>query len=241
MAVCCLWCRAELSLGSRRDAKFCSKKCRQTAFRLRKLGVSLAASSDDRSMRVAYADPPYPGLARKYYSREQNYEGEVDHVALVASLLQDYDGCALSTSAKALRDVLPLFPPSARVCAWTKAIGAAPLTYGPHNTWEPLIVVSARRLRPGVRDWLRAQPARGGGTLPGRKPIAFCAWLFALLGMLPGDELVDLFPGTGVVGRAWAELSSRARDDASPNSKSANTSTSSWRREHGHVLRQTAR
>jgi len=25
--------------------------------------------------------------------------------------------------------------------------------------------------------------------------------------MQPGDELVDLFPGTGVVTRAWAELS----------------------------------
>jgi hypothetical protein len=47
------------------------------------------------------------------------------------------------------------------------------------------------------------QPARAGGELPDRKPIAFCAFLFRQLGMLPGDELADLFPGTGVVGRAW--------------------------------------
>jgi hypothetical protein len=37
--------------------------------------------------------------------------------------------------------------------------------------------------------------------------------------MLPGDELVDLFPGTGIVSRAWAELgrlpSPGARADAS--------------------------
>jgi hypothetical protein len=46
----------------------------------------------------------------------------------------------------------------------------------------------------------------------GRKPLAFCAFLFEQLGMLPGDELADLFPGTGIVSRAWAELS---RDDAS--------------------------
>ncbi len=44
----------------------------------------------------------------------------------------------------------------------------------------------------------------------GRKPVAFCAWLFDLLGMVPGDELVDLFPGTGAVTRAWRELSSRS-------------------------------
>lgn len=130
-----------------------------------------------------------------------------------------YDGWALSTSARALRAVLPLCPERARVCPWVKPIGAAPATYGPHNTWEPLIVVGGRALRPGFRDWLSAAPARGGGSLPGRKPIAFCAFLFQQLGMLPGDELVDLFPGTGVVSRAWAELgrlpSSADRADAS--------------------------
>lgn len=158
-------------------------------------------------MRVAYADPPYPGTAARYYKSEPTYAGEVDHVELVASLSSGYDGWALSTSAKALRDVLPLCPPGIRVCSWVKPHGAAPATYGVHNCWEPLLVMPARHLRPGVRDWLSAHAARGGGSLPGRKPIAFCAWLFALLGLQPGDELVDLFPGTGVVGRAWAELS----------------------------------
>jgi hypothetical protein len=156
-------------------------------------------------MKFAYADPPYPGLAAKYYKDQPTYAGEVDHVALIASLKYSYDGWALSTSVRGLREVLPLCPPDARVCAWVKPIGVSSLTYGLHNTWEPLIVVGGRRLRPGRRDWLRAMPARGGGDLPGRKPISFCAWLFECLGMLPGDELVDLFPGTGVVGRAWAE------------------------------------
>jgi hypothetical protein len=31
----------------------------------------------------------------------------------------------------------------------------------------------------------------------------FCFWLFDLMGMKPGDDLVDLFPGTGGVMRAW--------------------------------------
>jgi hypothetical protein len=37
----------------------------------------------------------------------------------------------------------------------------------------------------------------------GAKPAAFCWWVFDLLGALPGDELVDLFPGSGGIGRAW--------------------------------------
>ncbi|MBV8979277.1 MAG: hypothetical protein JO086_00075 [Acidimicrobiia bacterium] len=168
-------------------------------------------------MRFAYADPPYPGLSAKYYRHEDSYAGEVDHAALVASLVDGrYDGWALSTSARALRDVLPMCPPGARVCAWVKPGGAPPATYGLHNVWEPVIVVPGRWRRPGKRDALVAHPARGGGSLPGRKPLAFCAFLFDALGMLPGDELEDLFPGTGIVGRAWAELSSVAARDASP-------------------------
>jgi hypothetical protein len=167
-------------------------------------------------MRMAYADPPYPGTARKYYREEPTFAGEVDHRALVASLMDGgYDGWALSTSSKALRDVLPLCPASARVCPWVKPIGVSRRTFGMHNTWEALIVVGGRQLRPGFRDWLSAHPARSGGILPGRKPIAFCAFLFRCLGMLPGDELADLFPGTGIIGRAWAELSTRSSGDTS--------------------------
>ncbi len=101
-----------------------------------------------------------------------------------------------------------------------KPIAPAPLTYGPHNTWEPLVVVGGRRRRPGVRDWLSAQPARGGlregDDLMGRKPLEFCAFLFRVLGMQPGDELVDLFPGTGVVSAAWAEVSRSGLASSAP-------------------------
>lgn len=157
----------------------------------------------------AYADPPYPGLAARYYADQPTFAGEVDHRELIARLeAGGYAGWALSTSAAALGDVLSLCPRGARVAAWVKPIGVSGKTAGIHNTWEPVIVVRGRARTPGVRDFLYAQPARGGGSLPGRKPIAFCAWLFELLGMLPGDTLDDLFPGTGVVGRAWAELGS---------------------------------
>lgn len=218
----CRWCGASLVDVRQR---YCSKKCRQTAWRLRELGdvVSSGAGSPGR---FAYADPPYPGLSKRYYQHEATYAGEVDHTALV-SLLQErrYTGWALSTSSKALRQVLPLCPAGARVAAWVKPIGVPPATLGMHATWEPVIVVGGRKRRPGVRDWLAAQPARGGGTLMGRKPLAFCAWLFTLLGMQPGDQLDDLFPGTGIVSRAWSQLSPAAR--AEPVATSPRTSATS--------------
>jgi len=61
----------------------------------------------------------------------------------------------------------------------------------------------------GLRRW------EWRGDLPGRKPLAFWAWLFDLLGAAAGDTFVDLFPGTGIGGRAWQYLSSAARADAS--------------------------
>lgn len=201
----CEWCRC--SFQAARQAGFCSRKCRQASFRLRhrrELEVEHALPQ-----RFAYADPPYPGLSAKYYRDEESFAGEVDHQELVARLSEPgrYYGWALSTSARALRDVLPICPPGARVCAWVKPIGVPPASAGIHNNWEPLIVVGGRQRPPGRSDWLRAQPARFEGELPGRKPSEFIAWLFDLLGMVPGDTLDDLFPGTGIVGRAWASLS----------------------------------
>ncbi len=205
--IACAWCRSEQLRAH--GAIYCSRKCRQSAFRLRRRVAQDLGDADPG--RFAYADPPYPGLAKRYYQGEPSFAGEVNHAELVASLeSQNYTGWALSTSARALRDVLPLCPAGARVCAWVKPIGAAPATFGLHNTWEPLIVVGGRQRRPGKRDWLSAQPARHGGSLPGRKPIAFAAWLFQCLGMVSGDLLDDIFPGTGVIGRAWDLLSSAA-------------------------------
>lgn len=201
----CLFCRAELSTTLRADARTCSKRCRQALWRLRRRRATAVASM--RPRRLAYADPPFPGLAH-YYRDQPSYGGEVDHVALVKRLQSEWpDGWALSTSERALRDVLPLCPAGARVLPWCKPIGVPRATRGLHNTWEPLIVVGGRRRRPGMRDWLRAMPARGGGDLRGRKPLAFCAFLFDALGMAAGDELADLYPGTGIVGRAWEALS----------------------------------
>ncbi len=201
----CQWCRKLLSTTNPK-ARFCDRRCRQAGFRLRRRRTTIESSLTPG--RFAYADPPYPGTSAKYYSDEPSFAGEVDHYKLVMSLgAGNYTGWALSTSVRSLRDILPICPPDARVCAWVKPIGVSSRTFGIHNTWEPLIVVGGRQLPPGKRDWLRAMPARGEGTLKGRKPQAFCAWLFEMLGMSPGDELDDLYPGSGIVGRCWKLLS----------------------------------
>jgi hypothetical protein len=44
---------------------------------------------------------------------------------------------------------------------------------------------------------------------PGAKPDAFCYWIFEGLNLLPTDDFVDLFPGSGAVTEAWQRWSTR--------------------------------
>jgi hypothetical protein len=165
-------------------------------------------------LRLAYADPPYPGNAR-LYKGHRDYAGEVDHTALIGRL-SAYDGWALSTSAAALPAVLALCPPGVRVAAWHR--GARPAAnWQPVSAWEPVIYVPARPVDPahGRRADSLVHGMSAMTTLPGRvtgtKPAAVCAWIFGLLGAAPGDSLDDLFPGSGAVTRAWATYTSHPR------------------------------
>jgi hypothetical protein len=157
---------------------------------------------DGPPKRIAYGDPPYPGTARRYYRHEPTYAGEVDHAELIAKLAT-FDGWALSTSENALQQVLALCPPGVSTAVWVKPRGTSSKARGPNNCWEPIIYMPARRRAPSFRDWLCTPSARGGGTLPGRKPRKFWQFLFQLLGMAPGDDFVDFFPGTGAGARHW--------------------------------------
>lgn len=203
----CRFCNGKFQ-SVRADAEYCSRKCRQAGHRLKKRGVAI--DNFVRPMHFVYADPPYPGKAKRYYQHEATYAGEVDHRALVERMTGSAaDGWALSSSSEALPWLLPMIQQvigqkvRMRVCAWVKPYPVSTLNYGISSTWEPVIVVGGRQRRPGVRDHLVAMPARHGGELPGRKPIAFCAWLFDLLGGQRGDTLEDVYPGTGIVGRTW--------------------------------------
>jgi len=155
--------------------------------------------------RLAYADPPYPGQAARYAPG-----AEVDHAALV-NKLRGFDGWALSTSSSALRDVWNLCP-EARCAAWLK-------TYAVNGwsrvrwSWEPVLFVTDRRgIAPGERssvwDGLVCSPSCARGSWSeisskggGSKPYEFVRWMLALLDYQPGDELTDLFPGSGNVSR----------------------------------------
>lgn len=196
----CEWCRGPIPSSKRRDAKTCSTSCRQARHRFR-VGVAPRA---DTPLRFAYADPPYPGLARRYYDCE-----EVDHAELIDRLVRDFpDGWALSTSAAALQSVLSMCPPGARTCIWVHG-GRPAKSRRPRNVWEPLIVVGGRvSPEPVVQDmhdvlmWGGRQHSHPG-ALVGMKPPAFAEWMFRQLGAAVGDSLVDMFLGSGAITRAW--------------------------------------
>lgn len=198
------------------------------------MGMSQRGKSDSAESsgprRFAYADPPYPRQAKRHYGRHPDYAGEVDHRELVGRLEAEFpDGWALSTSSTALAEVLELCPKpephpkggryrpgtGVRVMAWCKPMHQI-LPLSVQYAWEPVIVRGGRQRRgrvPQVVDYLIASPTpwhakrRARGSITGTKPPEFCHWLFEVLGALPGDELVDLFPGSGAVGRAWREWS----------------------------------
>jgi hypothetical protein len=151
-----------------------------------------------RRLLVCYADPPYPGNARLYPERE-----EVDHAWLVDWLCREFpDGWALSTSSVALREVLATCPPDVRVGAWVKPFCSWKPGARVQHAWEPVLFRPARPPARSVRDWLSCPMSMRRGVI-GAKPEAFCAWLFEVLGLRRGDRLVDLYPGSGAVTRAW--------------------------------------
>lgn len=169
-------------------------------------------------MRFAYADPPYPGQAKRLYGDHPDFAGEVDHSALIERLVGDYpDGWALSTGAKWLPEVLRLCPEGVRVLAWVKT-DAPPFTLRVQYTWEPVILWGGRPFEGGprtVRDSLVAPSSGamgsgvhrdGPGHVIGRKPPRFCRWIFEVLGAESGDTMDDLYPGSGGVGREWARF-----------------------------------
>lgn len=155
-------------------------------------------------MRLAYADPPYPGCAHLY--RDQpDYAGEVDHAELIARL-GEYDGWLLHSSSVALPQIMPLIPPGVRIMAWVKGFAAFKRNVSVAYAWEPVIVKAARKpavsKRIVMRDWVEAPITLRRG-LTGAKPEKVCHWAFEMLGARPEDDLDDLFPGTGAVTEAW--------------------------------------
>jgi len=215
---CCGWCGGPMPGGMRAEAEVCGPRCRKRRWRFRRASSRIGQGGEPggpawRPMRFAYADPPYPGKAGYYVERQ-----EVDHGALIEQLVAGYpDGWALSTAASSLRAVLPLCPASTRVCAWRRAVR---WTHSRRalSAWEPLLVVGGRELGTNEpQDLVDALDYRGRydsvpGALVGMKPPQFATWLFRLLGAQPGDELDDLYPGSGAIRRAWETFTAPGAD-----------------------------
>ena len=222
----CAWCAGPIPERARRDAICCSVRCRQARHRFLRAAGQAGPVAGGRPLRLAYADPPYPGNAWLYRGHP-DYAGEVDHAALIGRLA-GYDGWALSTSAEALPGVLAACPPGVRVAAWHR--GERPTrSRWPLHAWEPVIYAGGRQI---IGDRLRARRTdsivcgvAAVTTLPGRvigaKPAAVCRWIFDLLGAGPGDTLDDLFPGSGAVTRAWAACTGHDPSRPSPTDATA--------------------
>ena len=154
-------------------------------------------------MRLAYADPPYPGYEH-YYDDDHP---PVNHRVLLGTLEAEYDGWAYSCHSNALTLILPLAPAGTRIGAWIKPF--ASWKRGPHPSyaWEPILFRSARSNFgefARIPDFVAANITLERG-LTGAKPYDVCAWIFEALGARVDDEFHDLFPGSGAVTRAWEQ------------------------------------
>lgn len=155
-------------------------------------------------MKIAYADPPYPGCAHLYRDHK-DYGGEVDHEALIRDLRENYDGFILHSSSVAIPLLAPMMS-GIRCMAWVKGFAAFKRNVSVAYAWEPVYVKAARKpvvsKRVVMRDWIECPITLRRG-LTGAKPEKVCHWAFEMVGAHPDDTLIDLFPGTGAVGRAW--------------------------------------
>lgn len=207
----CPWCKAELIFDNPRR-KTCSKRCRQAMSRFR-LQVAIGEVAQ-QPKRLAYADPPYVGLSQKYYRDHPDYQGEVDHGALVAQLCE-YDGWILNASAESIPLLVSLLSGISgwRVASWHKGGIPCKARYA-RSSWEPVFYKPARPHLEGTTgiDSFTGS-ARARHTDPayviGAKPPAFLDWCFRdLLQAARNDTLIDLFPGSGGVSRAWEKYTS---------------------------------
>lgn len=185
------------------------------------------------AVRLAIADPPYLGRAATWYGggqtgtgstpgrvkgrSRQHDEYHVDahlwdqperHHELMDDLERSYDGWALAASAKTLHLIVAAMPDRARIAVW-HVTNAIPDGARVRSTWEPVIVrVPEGRRAYGtgltVPDVLIAPHPMS--NFVGSKPAQWTHWVLDMLGHQPGDEITDVFPGSGAVSAAASRL-----------------------------------
>jgi hypothetical protein len=163
-------------------------------------------------VRLGYADPPYFGCGALYAAHHVDaldWDNPATHARLVERLQGEFDGWVLHASATPQSQALyaPLMlATGARHCAWVKGFAAFKRNVPVGYAWEPVFIKAARKpvvsKRLVMRDWIQESITLKRG-LTGAKPEAVCHWAFEIAAARPEDDLVDLFPGSGAVGRAW--------------------------------------
>lgn len=176
-------------------------------------GARDVAVRDDANgrMKFAFADPPYLGCCKLYdhYHPDGLCWDDLDtHRALLLRLETGYDGWAYCMTSTSLPELLPFAPAGVRVAAWVKPFAAFKRNVRIAYTWEPVLFWPGRdRSADGApvgRDHL-SEPITLRKGLTGAKPAKFCSWVLDLMGYVSGDEVIDLYPGTGVMGRVLAQ------------------------------------
>jgi hypothetical protein len=174
-------------------------------------------------MIFAYADPPYLGCGALYAKHHPDalvWDDPATHRRLIEQMSDEYpDGWAMSASTPSLMTLFPMLPERHRICAWVKPFAVFKPNVGVAYAWEPVVVVGGRRRtrqQRTVRDWFACEITLKKG-LVGAKPAPVIHWILDLLNVQRGDEVADLFPGTGVVGRCVeARVSGRPTLDDLP-------------------------
>jgi len=180
-------------------------------------------------MRLAIADPPYLDRAVRWYGEGgTGYtagSGQADnhpeaylwdipktHQDLARRLEQDYDGYAIAMSVHSLSTYLSVIETNSRngirVGVWNKTM-SLPSASRIHNSWEPVIfkIPKERRARnngTATKDVLTSAVLQN--NFIGAKPLVWTEWVLDVLGYKDGDQVDDLFAGSGAVSNAIKTL-----------------------------------
>ena len=175
-------------------------------------------------MRLAIADPPYLGRADTWYGNNHNlgtgcypadkhpkahiWDNPQTHIDLARNLNDNYDGFAIACTPHSLSTYLSVLETGSstgiRVMAWIKP-NAMPGGNRLTLSWESVIIkmIADRKGRnkgKHMRDYHIAPAPRKNFT--GSKPESWTHWLLDAIGYQKGDEVIDLFKGSGSVDTA---------------------------------------
>ena len=176
-------------------------------------------------MKFAIADPPYLGRAVRWYGaggcgngygsgqadihpEAEIWDNPLTHKQLCKDLLSNYDGFAIALTVHSLSTYMSELQTNSRngirVMCWVKP-SSIPSGNRLQNVWEPVIIKMPQSRKKyksakSCKDVLEAHPPRNGFV--GSKPALWTNWVLDAMGVIDGDQVDDLFKGSGLVTQA---------------------------------------